>query len=93
MSKSPSKQCPFKSHDVPTEHVLGAPVQLDFDVLAALGLFLVPFWRPLDFEGVPKSTIFETSQKQMRKMRSKKRVGQIMICSLIFHAKIGGLKL
>ena len=39
-----------------------------------IGRLLVPFWRALDFEGVPKSIIFRTNSKQMKKTTSKNGV-------------------
>ena len=62
-------------------------------LLAPLGRFVVPFWRPLDFEGVPKSTHFRTNQNKIRKMRSKKEAWKNIILRLNFDAKMGGLKL
>ena len=38
-----------------------------FDNLAPLGRFGVPFWRPLDFEGVPKSVVFVQDQHKSQK--------------------------
>ena len=43
------------------------------------------FWPRRISKGVPKSTIFETNQKKMRKRRSKKRLKKNMIFVSIFH--------
>ena len=62
------------------------------DMLAALGRFVVQFWTPLGFEGVPKSTFVWTKWNNCKKERSKKRLGKNKICRLLFDAKMGHLK-
>ena len=57
------------------------------DCWCHLGDF-VPFGRPLDFEGVPKSAFFVKNQHKINKTRSKKGVTRDMICDSIFDAKM-----
>ena len=89
MSQSPSKKRPFKKHEVQTAQQLVwfqekqvANKNLHrrkhsfflFDNLAPLGRFWVPFWRPLDFEGVSTSIIFEQNQIIYQKMAARSGV-------------------
>ena len=59
------------------------------DCCRHLGDF-VPFGRPLDFEGVPKSAFFsfEKTQHKINKTRSKKGVTRDMTFDSIFDAKM-----
>ena len=54
-------------------HRVGGPQSIFYN-FAALGRCLVPFWCPLDFEGVPKVGFFIESQHKMRKVRSNNGV-------------------
>ena len=49
------------------ESVFWQSADLDFDVLAPLGRFLVLFRTPLDFEGGPKSHFFAEVQHKIEK--------------------------
>jgi hypothetical protein len=56
------------------ERFPGQPGKFDFSILRATWLISVPFLTPLDFQGVPKSTIFEKNHLKMKKRRSQKRL-------------------
>ena len=56
--------------------------------MAPLGRFWIPFWRPLDFKGVPKSIIF--CIKSIKGCPGR-RLATKMFLGWILDAKIGGL--
>ena len=48
----------------------GARIGAHSDILAPLGRLLMPFGRPLDFEGVQKSSFMDMQANKMKKMWS-----------------------
>ena len=60
---------------------------------APLGRCWVPFWRPLDFEGVPKSTLFVLNEHKITKKDVHAGVlKQTNVCMKLY-AKMEGLKM
>ena len=52
----------------------------------------IPFWRPLDFEEVPKSIVFAYNQSKVIKKGVQEGVLKKHIFGLILDAKMGGLE-
>ena len=73
------------------EPALGGDRRTDiFDLGAPLGWFWVPFWRPLHFEGVPKSIIFNKSNIKPERRCAGKCLDKTGFLK-IFDVKMGGL--
>ena len=62
-------------------------------MLASLGRFLVPCWRPLDVEGVPKSIVFWTNLKTNEKKEVQETGLRKHDCFIDFRYQNGRLEI